>query len=246
MLRQEWWNDVDFARTLVERVGSVPCPGRRCSAPDHVAMVAREAALIKELDPSCNRRLGNRCRSGRHLLTPENTYTQPGGGRTCKECRAERQASLSEEKRQQYARAREPSLAAWRREHQEQIRAQDREYRQQPEVKARAKAYKHSPEGRAKLAEQQREYRNRPEVRDRLNARQRERRQRPEPAARLKAYAEKPDVRARKREYQKRPEVQARRNELQRERYRAALTPARALTIARQPHATTHTSPMIT
>jgi hypothetical protein len=217
-LRQEWWGDVTFALTVVERIGEAPCLGRHCSLSDHASMVAREASLIADLEPRYNRRLGNRCRSGRHLMTPDNTYMQPEGSRTCKECRAERWANQPAEKRQQYAQAAKAARAAWREEHQDDIRVQNQKYSQRPETKARAKAYKHSPEGHAKAMEQQREYRNRTEVRERLNAQQRERRQRPDLKEWLQDYAKRPEVKARVSEYQGRPDVLARRNELQRER----------------------------
>ena len=218
-LRHQWWGNVDFARTIVEYVSAAGCLGKRCPLPDHALMLAREIELIQQLEPKWNRRLGNRCQSGRHLMTPENTYVQPGGTRTCKECRTERWANLPEEKRKWYAR----NANKWAKVKREglggdELRAWDRASKQRAEVKAKAAARKKRPEVRAKLAEQQREYRNRPEVRERLNAQQRERRQRPDLKEWLQGYAQRPEVRARRQEYQGRPEVAARRIELQRER----------------------------
>lgn len=177
-LRQPWWDQVAFARTLIEHVTAAPCLGKRCPLPEHAAMLGYEAELIRTLRPEYNNQHRDRCRSGRHLFTPENTYVQPGGGRTCKECRAERWANLPKEKRQQYAKAAKETRAAWREANRDKIRAQDREYKQQPDVRAKSAAYKHSPEGRAKVNAQQQAYRARPEVRERLNAQQRERRAR--------------------------------------------------------------------
>lgn len=219
-LRQEWWGDVEFARTVIEHVSAERCLGKRCPLPDHAVMLAREAQLIQQLEPRHNRRLLNRCQSGRHRMTPENTYIPPGtSARICKRCRAERWAATPEEKRQQYVKAAQPGRAAWREVNRDKVRAQSQEYSQRPEVKAKQRAYKQIPEAKAKAAEVQREYRNRPEVRERLNAQQRERRQRPEVKAKSQAYAKRPEVKARQAEYQSRPEVLTRRNELQRERY---------------------------
>lgn len=178
-LRPDWWAEVSWNRTVVELIGTSPCSGKRCPLPEHRAMLEREVDLIKTLDPAHNKNSTGRCRSGRHLMTPENTYTQPGGGRTCKECRAERWAQRPEEKRKWYARNANKWAKA-RREgpRGEELRAWDREYKRRPEVKARDQVYRNSPEGRAKRADQQREYRARPEVRERLNAQQRERRRR--------------------------------------------------------------------
>jgi len=204
-LRHEWWGDIDWPRTLIEVVTFTACSGKRCPLSWHAMMLQREVELIKLLEPAHNKNSTNRCKTGRHRMTPENTYIQPEGGRTCKECRAERWAALPKEKRQRYAKAREPSRAAWRQAH--------------PEDRARRRAHKQTPEAKARAAEVQREYRDRPEVRERLLAQQRERRQRPAVQAKLKAYAKKPEVKARQQEYQSRPEVNARRNEQQRERY---------------------------
>jgi hypothetical protein len=146
-------------------------------------MLQREVELIQSLEPRHNKNSTNRCKSGRHRMTPENTYVQPGGGRTCKECRTERWAARPKEKRQQYVKASEPSRAAWRKAH--------------PEARTRAAARKRSPEVRARSADVQREYRNRPEVRERLNAQQRERRQRPAVQEKLREYARKPEYRSR-------------------------------------------------
>lgn len=203
-LRQPWWGDVDFTRTLIEHVSAVRCLGKRCPLPDHAAMLTREVELIKLLEPRHNKNSTNRCKTGRHQMTPENTYIQPEGGRTCKECRAERWAATPEEKRQQYARERRPQ-AAWLEEH--------------PEAQARRRAHKQTPEIKARAADVQREYRDRPEVRERLNAQQRERRQRLAVQAKLREYAQKPEVRASKQEYRSRPEVNDRINVQQRERY---------------------------
>lgn len=222
-LRQDWWGDVHFARTVVECVSTLPCQGKRCPLEAHTLMLAREAELIQGLDPQFNRRLGSRCRSRRHLLTPENTYVQPGtNSRVCKECRAERWANLPEEKRQQYVQSAKPRRREWREANHDRVSAQRREYSQRPEVKARARGRKQSPEVKARAADVQREYRNRPEVRERLNAQQRERRQRPAVQAKLREYAQRPEVKARKQEYRSRPEVSERINMQQRQRYAQA------------------------
>lgn len=178
-LRPEWWPEVAWGRTVVELVGITRCAGKACQLPEHRAMLQREIALIRRLDPAHNKNSTGRCRSGRHLMTPENTYVQPGGGRTCKECRSERRANLPEEKRKWYAR----NAGKWAKTKRDglrgdELRAWDREYKQRVDVRAKERARRNSPEGRAKSAAQQREYRARPEVRARLNARQRERRQR--------------------------------------------------------------------
>lgn len=219
-LRPEWWPEVAWDQTVVELIGATACAGKVCPLPEHRAMLQHEVSLIKTLDPAHNKNSTGRCRSGRHLMTPENTYTQPGGGRTCKECRAERWANLPEEKRKWYAR----NANGWAKAKRDgprgdELRTWDRKYKQRPEVKARARAHKQTPEVKAKAAEDQREYRNRPEVRERLNAQQRERRQRPAVKEKLAAYALRPEVKARKQEYQGRPEVLSRRAEQQRERY---------------------------
>ncbi len=204
-LRHEWWGDVDWPRAVIEVITFTACAGKKCLLPWHAMMLQREVELIQSLEPRHNKNSTNRCKSGRHQMTPANIYVQPEGGRTCKECRTQRWAALPKEKRQQYAKASEPSRAAWLEAH--------------PEDRARRQAHKQTPEIKARAAEVQREYRNRPEVRERLNAQQRERRQRPAVQAKLREYAQKPEVRARKQEYRQRPEVNDRINEKQRERY---------------------------
>lgn len=179
-LRQDWWDQVAFRQTAVEHVSEVACLGKKCRLPGHALMLAREIELIGTLRPEHNRRLGDRCQSGRHIRTPENTYITPGQTRgTCKECRAERWANIPEEKRKWYAR----NANRWAKAKREglrgdELRAWDREYKRRADVKAKERARRDNPEYRAKRAEQQREYRDRPEVRERLNAQQRERRQR--------------------------------------------------------------------
>lgn len=203
--RNPWWDQVDFAWTVVEQVGDERCPGaRRCISSEHAAMLAREVELIKGLDPQHNKNSTRYCRSGRHLMTPENTYVQPEGGRTCKECRAERWVNRPLEKRREYARNSAASRAAWGKS---------------PEVRAKRKAHKQEPEIKARAADVQREYRARPEVRERLNAQQRARRQRPAVKVKLQKYAQRPEVRARLRDYQGKPEVRERTNAQQRRRY---------------------------
>lgn len=219
-LRPAWWPDVAWGLTVVELIGTARCTGKMYPLPEHQAMLQHEVALIKMLDPAHNKNSTGRCRSGRHQMTPENTYVQPGGGRTCKECRTERWANLPEEKRKWYGR----NANKWAKAKREglrgdELRAWDREYKQRADVRAKERARRNSPEGRAKSAAQQREYRNRPEVRERLNAQQRERRQRPAVQEKLREYAQKPEVRARKQEYRSRPEVNDRINVQQRERY---------------------------
>ena len=107
-----------------------------------------------------------------------------------------------------------------------EYRARQRDYRQRPEVKARARArqqeYWQRPEVKARAAARNRrwrkstegrawgrEYRQRPEVKARNAAHIRRWRESTEGRAWLREYGQRPEVKAKRREYRNRPEVKA-------------------------------------
>lgn len=163
---REWWPEVAWGCTVAELIGSTRCPGRGCPLAEHAEMLRYEERLIKSLRPRHNMAMTGYCRSGRHLLAEVGKADGKGNVR-CGAC-------LSERNRQRYEANREERLAvakAYYWANREKVL----EYNKQPEVRAKAKAFKRTPEWRAK----EREYVKRPEVRARRSAQAQKRRNGP-------------------------------------------------------------------
>jgi len=150
-----WWPEVAWDRTIVECVSETRCPGRPCRLLVHAEMLSYETRLIKDLRPRHNSLMTGYCRSGRHLFAE----VGKAGNRTCLAC-------LSERNHQRYEANREERLAAAKAYYQAN-RDKVLEYNKQPEVRAKARAFKRTPQWQAK----EREYESRPEVRARRRAR---------------------------------------------------------------------------
>lgn len=150
---RSWWPKVAWDRTIVECVSEARCPGRGCKLAVHAEMLSYEARLIRDLLPHHNRLSTGYCRSGRHLIA-EDAKPDGKGSYVCGAC-------VREWHRQHYLANREERLAAGKAYYQAN-RDKVAEYRQQPDVQARARA-------------RMKEYRGKPENRARANALQRER-----------------------------------------------------------------------
>ena len=83
-----WWPEVDWARTVVECVSEIECPGRPCRLAEHAEMLSYEAELIRKLRSRYNTLLNGYCRSGRHLLA-EHGKSDGKDHLTCGACMSE-------------------------------------------------------------------------------------------------------------------------------------------------------------
>lgn len=151
---REWWPDVAWDRTVAEIIGTTPCPGRSCPLTEHAEMLRHEDRLIRRLRPRHNAAQTGYCRRGLHILAE---VGKTNGG-CCRACNREWH-------RQYYQANREKLLAAAKVNYWAN-RDKVLEYNKQPEVRAKARAFKRTPQWQAR----EREYESRPEVRARRRA----------------------------------------------------------------------------
>lgn len=76
------------------------CRVRHCINPAHLEPVTHRVNTLRALVPPVLNALKTHCASG-HEFTPENTYTAPAGGRTCRTCQ---RATVARYKTRQQAR----------------------------------------------------------------------------------------------------------------------------------------------
>lgn len=77
--------------------GEVPdhlCRNRGCVNPDHLDPVTNVENVLRGESPPAQNRRKTVCKNG-HPFSPENTYTDPNGGRHCRPCHREREARMA-------------------------------------------------------------------------------------------------------------------------------------------------------
>lgn len=86
-------------------VGPVPdgqvldhlCRNRACVRPDHLEPVENRENILRGVGVTARNARKTHCKRG-HEFTPENTYTEKGGRRTCRTCKTEREKKRAKER----------------------------------------------------------------------------------------------------------------------------------------------------